>query len=75
MSIVHEKKDFSEKSKISLNTDLKIILLDNQNNFVGTLKIMSSAAKNVDILTTNLNVLHNYFDSTTKLLFCLQLKF
>jgi len=30
---------------------------------------MSNAAKNVDILAINLNVLHNYFDSATKLFF------
>jgi len=28
-----------------------------------------SNAKNFDILTTSLNVLHNYFDNLTKLLF------
>jgi len=28
-----------------------------ENNFVGTLKIMSNAAKNVDVLTTSLSVL------------------
>jgi len=39
--ILHEKNDFAEGSKILLNTDLKINLLDHQNNFVGTLKIMS----------------------------------
>jgi len=44
-----------------LDTDLKIILLEHQNNFVDTLKIMSNATKNFDILAT-LNV-HNYFDS------------
>jgi len=38
-----------EESKILLNTDLKIILSDHQNNFVGTLKIMSNAAKNFNI--------------------------
>jgi len=38
-----------------------MILLSYQNNFVGTLKIMSDAAKNFDILATGLNVLHNYF--------------
>jgi len=48
---------------------LKIILLDHQNNFVGALKIMSNAAKKFDILAINLIVLHNYFDSSTKLLF------
>jgi len=29
-----EKNDFAEKSKILLDTDLKIILLDHQNNFL-----------------------------------------
>jgi len=43
--------------------------LDHQNNFVGILKIMSNAAKNLDVLATNLSILHNYFDSPTKLLF------
>jgi len=68
MQNVHEKNDFAEGFKILLDTDLKIILLD-QNNFVGILKTMSNAAKNFDILATNLSVLHNYFDSLTKLLF------
>jgi len=54
-------------------TELKIILLDHQNNFVGILKITSDTAKNFDILATS--VLYNYFDSSTKLLFCIQLKF
>jgi len=49
--------------------DLKIILLDHQNNFVGTLKIMIIAVKNFYILATSLSVLHNYFDNSTKLLF------
>jgi len=66
---MHGKNDFAEESKILLATDLKIILLDYQNNFVGTLKIMSNAAKNFGILTISLSVLHNYFDSSTKLLF------
>jgi len=30
---------------------------------------MSNAAKNFDILATNLSVLHNYFASSTKLFF------
>jgi len=67
---VHEKNDFPEESKIYFqmpNIDLKIILLDHQNNFVGTSKIMSDAAKNCDILATSLSVLHNNFDSSTKL--------
>jgi len=45
-----------------LDTEQKIILLDHQNNFVETLKIMSNAAKNFDILATSLSFLHNYFD-------------
>jgi len=44
----HGKNDFAEGFKISLDTGLKIILLDYQNNFVGTLKIMGKAAKNFD---------------------------
>jgi len=36
-----------------LDTDLKIILLDHQNNFVVILKIMSNVAKSFDILATS----------------------
>jgi len=67
--IEHGKNDFAERSKILLDTDLKMILLDHQNNFVGTLKMISNAAKNFDILADSLSVLHNYFDSSTKLFF------
>jgi len=63
------KNNFAEGFKILLDTGMKIILLDHQNNFVGALKIMSNAAKNFVILATSLSVLHNYFDSSTKLLF------
>jgi len=31
--------------------------------------MMSSAAKNFDILATSLSILHNYFDSPTKIIF------
>jgi len=41
---------------LDIDLDLKIILLDHQNNFVKTLKIMSNAAKKFDILTTDLTV-------------------
>jgi len=37
-----------------LNTDLKIILLD-QNNYVERLSINDNATKNVNILATSLN--------------------
>jgi len=50
--------------KIEIDPDLKIILLDHQNNHV---KISSIAAKNFHI-SDSLNVLHNYFDSPTKLM-------
>jgi len=63
---LYRKNDFDEGSKI---------LLDYQNNFVGILKIVNNTAKNFDILTTSSSVLPNYFDSSTKLLFCIQLKF
>jgi len=56
----HGKNNFAKGSKILLDTDLKIILLY-QNNFVEILKVISNAAKNFDILAT-LNVLHNYFE-------------
>jgi len=51
-----------------LDADKKIILLDYQNNFGRFLKIMSNAVKNFDILATSISVLHNYIDSSTKLL-------
>jgi len=39
----YEKNDFAEGYKILLDTDLKIILSNYQNNlFIGTLKIMSN---------------------------------
>jgi len=60
------KNDFVDGSKILLDIDLKIILLDHQNNFVGTLKIMSNAVKNFDVLaSSSVSVLHNYFHSST----------
>jgi len=46
----NKRNDFAEISKILLDTDLKIILLDHQNNFVKILKMMSNVAKNFDIL-------------------------
>jgi len=37
-----------------LDTDMKIILLDHQNNYIGNSRMMSDAAKNFDILATSL---------------------
>jgi len=63
------KNDFAEESKILLDTVLKIILSDHQDNFVEILKIMNKAANNFDILATSLSVLQNCFDCSTKLFF------
>jgi len=53
-----------------LDTDQKIMLLNYQNNFVGTLKVMSNYKNDeFDSLAISLSVLHNYFDSSTKLFF------
>jgi len=43
--IIHGNNDFTEGSKILLDTDLKIIFLDYQNNFVEILKIISMLQK------------------------------
>jgi len=66
--LVHGKNNFVEGSKILLDIDLKIILLDYQNNF-GIIKIMSNIEKNFNSLATSLSALHNYFHSSTKLFF------
>jgi len=57
-SAIHGKNDFAKGSKILLDVDLKIILLDHQNNFVKILKTMGNATKNFDILVTSLSILH-----------------
>jgi len=36
--------------------------LDHQNNYVECLNVDDNAAKNLNILATSLNILHNYFD-------------
>jgi len=60
-------KVYTERTYL-LREDLKILLDRSENNFVGTLKIMSNAAKNCDILATSLSVLQLFIDSSTKLL-------
>jgi len=48
-----------------VDTDLKIILLKHQNNYVGNSSTMSKyVAKSFDILATSLSVLRNYFDNS-----------
>jgi len=57
------------------NFFLKIFknLVRSKSNFVWTIKIIvynvdDSAAKNFNILATSLNVLHNYFESLSKII-------
>jgi len=42
-------------SKISLNIDLKIILLNHKNNYISRSDVMNNAAKSFDILVFSLN--------------------
>jgi len=49
------------------DTDLKIMLLNCQNNYVARSSIISNAAKNFDVLATSLSVPHNYHDDPTGL--------
>jgi len=63
---LHEKNEFAEVSK-NLGTNLKIILLDHQNNCVGNSSMMSNSTKSFDILVTNSSVQHHYFDGPTEL--------
>jgi len=55
--------------KIELVTDLKIILSDDQNNYVERLNIDDNAAKSSNILATSLTVLHNYFNDPNENIF------
>jgi len=49
MYIIYAERTVSLKYlKIELDTDLKIILLDCQNNYIGHLNIMSSVATNFE---------------------------
>jgi len=41
----------------------------NQNNYVERLSVDNNAAKNFNILAISLNVLHNYFDDSNKIIF------
>jgi len=51
-----------------LDTDLKMILLEHQNNYVEHLGV-DNAAKSFYILAISLNVLHNYFNGPNKIIF------
>jgi len=60
------RRNFTEVLKIALDTDLKIILL-NQNHHIRISSMMSNTVKSFDILATSLSVLHNYFGVATQL--------
>jgi len=64
---LHGRNDYWN-IKIYLDTDLKIILLHYQNNYVECLNI-DKIAKSFNILATSWNVLHNYFDDLNKIIF------
>jgi len=74
VSYYYEENDFIKVFKNVVRTDLEIILLRHQNNYVGISSIMSNAAKSFDILAISLFVPHNYFNDLTKL-FLLYLNF
>jgi len=59
---LHEKNDFAERSKILLDTYLKIF-------FFGTLKNEQCCKKFWFPATSGLSVLNNYFDSLPQLFF------
>jgi len=63
MCDIHTEKMVAKVSKILLDTDLKIILLDHQNNYVHRLNLV---LKHFAALP-NLSDVHNYFDGPTKL--------
>jgi len=72
MSTLHEyiykKKDFAKVSKNLGRYRSKNNFVEHQNNHVENSNTMSNSVKNFDILAISLNILHNYFDSLTKLL-------
>jgi len=53
--------------KFQLDIDQKIILSSHQNNYVK--RFDDNVAKSFNILTTSLNVLHNYFENSNKIIF------
>jgi len=55
--------------KTYLDTHLKIILLNHQNNYVERLSVDDDAAKSFNILATSLSVVHNYFDGPNNIIF------
>jgi len=44
-------------------------MLDHQNYYVERFNVNNDAVKIFNILTTSLNILHNYFDDLNKIIF------
>jgi len=56
--------------KIKLDTNLKIILFEHQNNYMKLYRsVDDNAGKNFNILAISLNILFNYFDGPNKIIF------
>jgi len=62
----HRKNGFAEVSKnLQLDTDLKIILINYQNNYVGHSNCLLEYENLLQHRLLCLNSLHNYFDGPT----------
>jgi len=65
LSIIHGKINFAKGSKnLAIYRSKNIFVIDHQNNYVN-----DDAAKSFNIMTSSLNVLHNYFDGPNKIIF------
>jgi len=61
--MLHGKNDFAEASKnLTRYRSGKIILLNQQKNYVERLNIFDNVAQYFNIPSTDLSLLHNYFD-------------
>jgi len=66
--MLHGKNGFAEvcKNLAKYRTENN---LDHQNNYVGRLSVDDNAVKCFYVLSTSLNVLHNYFDGLNQIIF------
>jgi len=65
---MYGKNGFAEVSKNLAKYSSRIILFD-QNSYVERLSINDNAVKNFNTLAISVNVLHNYFNSSNKIIF------
>jgi len=71
----HGKNDFAEIFKNLTRYKSENNFVNYQNYYVDCSNTISNVAKNFDILVTNFNILHNYFDDPYKIIFCIWLNF